>query len=156
MAISWIIRSVAAMLLAGVLCGQAHAGSQVVLSDEELDGIQATGFFFLMDLTLQVFSDSSTAPQVVLNTSSQAFPTSTTVSDVPSTIGTGGGSISLTGSAQSNLSSLINVIGSASVINIGLNIVNITNSTNDVINSTNLNAGGQGTNFGFTFSLPPP
>jgi len=155
MTMSWIIRGVAAILLTGVLCGQAYAGSQAVLSDEELDAVQASGFYFLMDLSLQVFSDSATAPQVVLNTSSQSFPTSST-SNVPSVIGTGGGSISLSGNAQSNISSLINVIGSASVINIGVNIVNITNSSNDVINSTNLNAGAQGTNFGFTFSLPPP
>ena len=156
MVISWIRKGIAALLLAGVLCGQAHAGSQVVLSDEELDGIHATGFDFLLNLTLEVFSNSATAPSVVFNNSQKVIPTSTTVSDVPSAVSTGGASISLSGSAQSNLSSLINVIGTASVINIGVNIVNITNSTNDVINSTNLNAAGQGTNFGFIFSLPPP
>ena len=155
MKMSWIIRGVAAIFLAVMLCGQAHAGSQTVMSDEELDAVQASGFYFLMDLSLQVFSDSATAPQVVLNTSSQSFPTSST-SPVPSSISAGGSSISLSGSAQSNLSSLINVIGSASVINIGVNIISITNSSNDVINSTNLNAAGQGSNFGFTFSLPPP
>lgn len=141
------------MLLAGALCGQAHAGSQVVLSDEELDAVQANGFYFLLDLSLQVFSDSATAPQVVINTSSQAFPTGATV---PGAVSAGGASVSLSGNAQSNLSSLINVIGAASVINIGVNIVSITNSSNDVINSTNLNAAGQGSNFGFTFSSLPP
>jgi len=153
MAVSWIRKSLAALLLVGGLCSPVHAGSLAVLSDEELDSVQAGGFYFQMDLSLQVLSDSSTAPQVVLNSSSQAYPTSATVSGGINP----GGDISLGGSAQSNLHSLINVIGSASVINIGLNIVNITNSTNDVINSTNLNAGAQGSNFAFVFSqLPPP
>jgi hypothetical protein len=152
MKLSWILKSLAAMLLVGLLFAQAEAGSLAVLSDDELDSVQAGGFYFLMDLSLQVLSDSSTAPQVVLNSSSQAFPTSTTVSG---SVGSAG-DISISGNAQSNLHSLINVIGSASVINIGLNIVNITNSTNDVINSTNLNAGAQGSNFAFVFSLPPP
>jgi len=152
MKLSWILKSLAAMFLVGVLFSQAEAGSLVVLSDEELDSVQAGGFYFLMDLSLQVLSDSTTAPQVVLNSQSQAFPTSTSVSG---SVGSAG-DISIAGNAQSNLHSLINVIGSASVINIGLNIVNITNSTNDVINSTNLNAGAQGSNFAFVFSLPPP
>jgi hypothetical protein len=149
-----ILRAIAIALLLGMLSGQALAESRQVLSDEELDSVQASGFYFQMDLSLQVLSDANTAPQVILNTSSQAFPISGT-SSVSGTVNGGGGGISLSGNAQSNLNSLINVVGTASVINVGLNIVNIQNSTSDVINSTNLNAGGQGSNFGFTFSLPP-
>jgi len=151
MVVSRLIRSLTTLLLLGAFWGQAFAGSQQVLTDEELDSVQASGFYFLMDLSLQVFSDSTTAPQVVINTSSQSFPTSS----VPAAVNAGAATVSLSGSAQSNLNSLINVIGAASVINVGVNIVNITNSSNDVINSTNLNAAGQGSNISVTIPTLP-
>lgn len=126
--------------------------SLTVLSDEELDAIEGQGFYFLMDLTLEVFTESNNPPQVVVNTGTPLIiPTSGTAGFS----GPLGGSISLSGNAQSNMSSLINVIGATSVINVGLNIISITNSTNDTIISTNINTGAMGSGFDIIVPLFP-
>jgi hypothetical protein len=118
------------------------------LSDEELDQIHGSGLYFRVDLSLEVLSASDTPPQVILNTGTPIIiPTDSTGS-----FSGPGGSISLSGNAQSNISSLVNVVGAASVINIGVNVVSITNSTNDTIYTTNINTGAQGS--GFTVNVP--
>ncbi len=120
------------------------------LTDEEMGAIQASGFYFRMDMSMEVFTASDTPPQVVLNTGTFSVPTdSTTQFAGPA------GSISLSGSAQGNISSLINVIGAASVINVGVNVVSINTSTNDSIYNTNVNTGAQGSNFSITVPILP-
>ena len=128
-----------------------QAEPMTVLSDDELEAVEAKGFYFRIDLSLEAFTESSSPPQVVFNTGTPLIIPTESTAPLSAPLG----SINLTGSAQSNISSLINVIGATSVINIGVNIVSITNSTNDVINSTNINTGAQGTNFDMTFSLLP-
>lgn len=121
----------------------AWADSLIVLTDDEMASVNAKGFYFRMDLSLEVLTDSTTAPQVVLNAGQPMIvPTETGAS-----LSTPSSSVSLAGSAQSNLNSLVNVIGASSVINVGVNIVNIGSSTNDTIYSTNINTGAQGANF---------
>lgn len=129
----------------------ALAGGLTVLSDEELDLIDAKGFYFQMSLNIEAFTAGSTPPQVVINTGTPLIiPTANT-----SSFAGPASSISLSGNAQSNISSLVNVIGATSVINVGVNIVSIVNSSNDVINTTNINAGAQGADFNITFGLLP-
>ncbi|HTP41873.1 MAG TPA: hypothetical protein VML36_05585 [Nitrospiria bacterium] len=125
--------------------------SMAVVSDTELDSIHGSGLYFSMDLSLQVSTLSDTPPTVILNAGTPVvIPTS---GGAPAGVSTsGGGDVSLSGSAQSNLSSLVNVIGTASVINVGVNIVNIGTSSNDTIYTTNLNTGAQGS--GFVINLP--
>lgn len=123
-----------------------------VLSDEELETIEAKGLYFRMDLSLEVFTQSSSPPQVVVNTGDPLIlPTDSTTSTFQAPLG----SVSLSENAQSNISSLVNVIGASSVINVGVNIVSIQNSTNDTIFTTNINTGAQGANFAITLSLSP-
>jgi hypothetical protein len=142
--------SIAFLLVFLLSPAPARSEPPTVLTDAELASINAKGFYFRMDLSLEVFTDSATAPQVVLNTGTPLIiPTDTTGS-----LTTPSSSISLAGSAQSNLSALVNVIGASSVINVGVNIVNIANSTNDTIYTTNINTGAQGANF--TISSSPP
>ena len=130
----------------------ARSQSLTVLSDDELGLIEAKGFYFRMDLSLEVFTESSSPPQVVLNTGQPIItPTDTTTSPFQAPLGT----IALSGNAQSNMSSLINIIGATSVINVGVNIVNLQNSTNDIIYTSNINTGAQGANFAITLSLSP-
>jgi hypothetical protein len=141
-------------ILASVLLFAPPAMSQerhlTLVSDQELDSIHASGLYFRMDLSLEVSTLSDTAPQVVLNAGTPVvIPTST---GGAGTTGGNGGNVTLADNAQSNLSSLINVIGTASVINVGVNIVDIGNSTNDTIYTTNINAGAQGS--GFSISMP--
>jgi hypothetical protein len=125
--------------------------SMAVVSDAELESIHGSGLFFSMDLSLQVSTLSDTPPTVILNAGTPVvIPTS---SGTPSGVSTsGGGDINLSDNAQGNLSSLVNVIGTASVINVGVNIVNIGTSSNDTIYTTNLNTGAQGS--GFVINLP--
>jgi hypothetical protein len=144
-------------LLASLLLFAQPASSQelhlMTVSDEELDSIHASGLYFRMDLTLEVSTLSDTAPQVILNAGTPiVIPTGTGDTGLS---GSNGGNVTLADNAQSNLSSLINVIGTSSVINIGVNIVNIANSTNDTIYTTNINAGAQGTNFSITMPILP-
>lgn len=128
----------------------AFAGekSPSVVSDEELAGIYGEGLYFRVDISLEVLSASDTPPQVIVNTGTPILiPTDTTGS-----FSGAGGTVSLSGSAQSNVSSLINVIGAASVINVGVNVVSITNSSSDTIYTTNINTGAQGN--GLTINVP--
>jgi hypothetical protein len=141
------------VILASVLLLAPPAGAQehhlILVSDQELDSIHASGLYFRMDLSLEVSTLSDTAPQVVLNAGTPiVIPTSSS----GGTTGGNGGNVTLADNAQSNLSSLVNVIGTASVINVGVNIVDIGNSTNDTIYTTNINAGAQGS--GFSISMP--
>jgi len=122
--------------------------SLIPLSDEELSQIYGEGLYFRVDLSLEVLSASDTPPQVVVNTGTPIMIPTNTTSSLSGT----GGSIALSGNAQSNVSSLINVIGAASVINVGVNVVSITNSTNDTIYTTNINTGAQGSSF--TVNVP--
>lgn len=121
-----------------------------IVDDAELAEIQAMGFYFRMDISLEAFTNGSEGPNVTVNTGepytieggtegSPGFPSN----------GSPLGSINMSGNAQSNLSSLINIVGATSVINVGLNIINIQNSTNDTIITTNINSGAQGTNITF-------
>jgi hypothetical protein len=122
--------------------------SMIVLTDAELDQIQGSGFYFRVDMSLEVLTPGDTAPQVVVNTGTPLLiPT-----DASGGFSSPGASVSLTGDAQSNLNSLVNVIGAASVINVGVNVISITNSTNDTIYTTNIKTGAQGT--GFTVNVP--
>ena len=122
--------------------------SLIPLTDEELSQIYGEGLYFRVDLSLEVLSASDTPPQVIVNTGTPIMIPTNTTSSLSGT----GGSIALSGNAQSNVSSLINVIGAASVINVGVNVVSITNSTNDTIYTTNINTGAQGSSF--TVNVP--
>jgi hypothetical protein len=146
------------VLFASVLLCSRPATAQelhnlMIVSDAELDSIHASGLYFRMDLSLEVSTLSDTAPQVILNAGTPVvIPTDYSGSGLP---GSGGGNVTLADNAQSNLSSLVNIIGTASVINVGVNIVNIANSTNDTIYTTNINAGAQGSNFSITMPILP-
>jgi len=145
------------VVLASVLFFAPPASSQehhlVLVSDQELDSIHASGLYFRMDLSLEVSTLSDVAPQVVLNAGTPiVIPVSGSGTGLS---GGSGGNVTLADNAQSNLSSLVNVIGTASVINIGVNIVNISNSTNDSIYTTNINAGAQGSGFSITMPILP-
>lgn len=143
--VSWVLSSIIIFLSSPAFAG---GSSLILLSDEELDQIHGSGLYFRVDLSLEVLSASDTPPQVILNTGTPIIiPTDSTGS-----FSGPGGSISLSGNAQSNISSLVNVVGAASVINIGVNVVSITNSTNDTIYTTNINTGAQGS--GFTVNVP--
>jgi hypothetical protein len=140
-----------------LLCAQQATAQEhhrlVIVSDKELDSIHASGLYFRMDLSLEVSTLSDTAPQVILNAGTPiVIPTDFSGSGLP---GNGGGNVTLSDNAQSNLSSLVNIIGTASVINVGVNIVNIGNSTNDTIYTTNINAGAQGSNFSIVMPILP-
>jgi hypothetical protein len=145
------------VILASILLIATPARSQehhmVLVSDQELDSIHASGLYFRMDLSLEVSTLSDTAPQVVLNAGTPIIiPVSG--SGAGPTSGNGG-NVTLADNAQSNLSSLVNVIGTASVINVGVNIVNLASSTNDTIYTTNINAGAQGSGFSITMPILP-
>lgn len=107
--------------------------------DQALDNIRATGLYFRVDLSLEVFNANDEVPTVLLNTSTPVT--------VPITSGTGStttgsaGSVTLADNAQQSISALVNVIGAGSVINVGVNVISITNSTSDTIYTTNTNFG---------------
>jgi len=129
----------------------AKSSYMTLLSDAELDQIHGSGFYFRVDMSLEVLTPGDTAPQVIVNTGTPLIiPT-----DASGSFSTPSASVSLTGSAQSNLSSLVNVIGAASVINVGVNVISSTNSTNDTIYATNVNTGAQGTGFSINVPLLP-
>jgi hypothetical protein len=145
---SWVPAIILSLLFLSSQTAWGGDHYPTLLSDEELSAIQGSGLYFRVDLSLEVLSAGDTAPQVVVNTGTPIIiPTDSTGS-----FSAPGGSISLSGNAQSNISSLINVIGAASVINIGLNVVSITNSSSDTIYTTNINTGAQGS--GFTVNVP--
>lgn len=133
----------------------------VLLSDTELAAVHATGLYFRMDMSIEVFNPGDTVPQVTVNTSNPiSVPTSTinTSTSPTSTSSTTSGSsfagpstsVALSGNAQSAVSSLVNVVGAGSVINVGVNVVNITNSNSDTLYTTNTNLGV----LGGTSSIP--
>lgn len=124
-------------------CIPSASAQITVANDWELDRVAATGAYFTLDLQLQIL-DPSTNPTITLNSSTATVPTTTTGAAI-------GGSVTLTGSAQSGLTSLVNVIGSGSVINVGINVVNIGTSTGSTINTINNNYGTLGT---FTTAIP--
>lgn len=136
----------------------AADSSVVILSDAALDAVHATGLYFRMDMSIEVFNPGDTVPQVTVNTSNPiSVPTSTINSSTSPTgststtgttgsFGSPGGSVALSGNAQSAVSSLVNVVGAGSVINVGVNVVNITNSSSDSIYTTNTNLGLMGGN----------
>ena len=130
-----------AVVICGMLCFQAPAFAEQNLSllDKALDQVRASGLYFRVDLSLEVFNANDEVPTVLLNTS-----TPVTVPISSSTTGTtsgSAGSVTLTDNAQSSISALVNVIGAGSVINVGVNVINITNSTSDTIYTTNTNFG---------------
>lgn len=148
------------LLIVPAPCFAAHSG-RILLSDEELDAVHATGLYFRMDMSIEVFNPGDTVPQVTVNTSNPiSIPTSTintSTSPTSSTSTTSGSnfsgpssSVALSGNAQSAVSSLVNVVGAGSVINVGVNVVNITNSSSDAIYTTNTNLGV----LGGTSSIP--
>lgn len=144
--------------LSGVAWGQEWSlfddhGSRIqTLSDRELDGIRAQGLYFQMDMSLQVYTPGDTTPQVTVNTSDPiVLPTSTGGTGSSNSVG---GNITLAGNAQSGISSLVNVIGSGSVINVGVNVINLSSSTNDTIYSTNTNVGVMGNSTTPSVQLP--
>jgi hypothetical protein len=109
--------------------------------DEALDKIAARGLYFRVDLSMEVFNPSDEVPTVLLNTSTPVVVPITPSTGTSSTTSGPAGSISLSDNAQSSISALVNVIGAGSVINVGVNVISITNSTSDTIYTTNTNFG---------------
>lgn len=138
-----LFTSLIATTVASVLFVQSPAiatPENMSLLDQALDNVRAKGLYFRVDLSMEVFNANDEVPTVLLNTSTPVtapIPSGTTGS---STAGTAG-SISLSDSAQSNISALVNVIGAGSVINVGVNVISITNSSSDTIYTTNTNYG---------------
>ena len=119
--------------------GSAFATENLSLLDQALDNVRARGLYFRVDLSMEVFNANDEVPTVLLNTST---PVTVPIPSGTGTTTTGpAGSISLSDSAQSNISALVNVIGAGSVINVGVNVISITNSSSDTIYTTNTNYG---------------
>lgn len=130
----------------------AYSAENLSLLDRELDNIRAGGLYFRVDLSLEVFNATDQVPTVLLNTSTPVIaPITTTGGGGTTSTGSSGGYVYLSDNAQSSISSLVNVIGAGSVINVGVNVISITNSTSDTIYTTNTNYGVLG---GFTSVLP--
>ena len=115
-----------------------RASENLSLLEQALDKVRASGLYFRVDLSLEVFNATDQVPTVLLNTST---PVTAPISTSGSTTTGGGGTVSLSGSAQGSLSALVNVIGAGSVINVGVNVLSITNSSSDTIYTTNTNYG---------------
>ena len=128
-------------LLLANLPQAAAETAELSLLDQQLDEVRGNGLYFRVDLSMEVFDASSDAPTVLLNTDNTTLPIPTGTGTGTTTSLNGAGSVSLSGSAQSNVSSLVNVIGAGSVINVGINVISITNSTGDTIYTTNTNQG---------------
>lgn len=157
------VRVAVSVALLSVLSPVAHAQSPrqilnglTMLSDHELDSIHGEGLYFRMDMSVEVFNPGDTLPQTVVNTSDPiVIPTSSgTGSTGTGTGGALGGNITLSDNAQSGISSLVNVIGSGSVINVGVNVINIGSSTNDTIYTTNNNVGVFGSSSTPSLQIP--
>ena len=132
----------AVIMAAAMLLFQSpvNASENLSLLDQALEQVRASGLYFRVDLSLEVFNATDQVPTVLLNTSTPVtspLPTSNTGSTTSGTAG----SVSLSESAQSNMSALVNVIGAGSVINVGVNVLSITNSSSDTIYTTNTNYG---------------
>jgi hypothetical protein len=143
-------RGSAALLAMGLgvwllLANMPLAQADLSLLDQQLDEVRGNGLYFRVDLNMEVFDASSSAPTVLLNTDNTTLPIPTTGTGTGATSTTtslnGAGSVSLSGSAQSNVSALVNVIGAGSVINVGINVISISSSTGDTIYTTNYNQG---------------
>lgn len=107
--------------------------------DQALDNIRASGLYFRVDLSLEVFNANDEIPTVLLNTST---PVTVPISSGTGSTTTGSaGSVTLADNAQQSISALVNVIGAGSVINVGVNVISITNSSSDTIYTTNTNYG---------------
>ena len=130
-------------IVASVLFLQNSAfatNEKMSLLEQALDNVRAKGLYFRVDLSMEVFNANDEVPTVLLNTSTPVtvpIPSGTTGTTTSGTAG----SISLSDSAQSNISALVNVIGAGSVINVGVNVISITNSSSDTIYTTNTNYG---------------
>ena len=117
------------------------AASNPSLLDQALENVWAKGLYFRVDLSLEVFNATDQVPTVLLNTSTPvSVPITPTGTSTTSTTGSAG-SVTLDGNAQQSISALVNVIGAGSVINVGVNVISITNSTSDTIYTTNTNFG---------------
>ena len=128
----------------------ASASEKLSLLDQALENVRASGLYFRVDLSLEVFNATDEVPTVLLNTTTPVTsPIPTTTSGT--TVTGNPGSVSLSDNAQGNLSALVNVIGAGSVINVGVNVLSITNSSSDTIYTTNTNYGSLG---GVTSTTP--
>jgi hypothetical protein len=140
-------RGSAALLAMGLgawllLANMPLAQADLSLLDQQLDEVRGNGLYFRVDLNMEVFDANSDAPTVLLNTDNTTLPIPTTSTSTSTTSSlNGAGSVSLSGSAQSNVSALVNVIGAGSVINVGINVISITSSSGDTIYTTNYNQG---------------
>ena len=114
------------------------AAEDMSLLDQALDNVRASGLYFRVDLSLEVFNATDQIPTVLLNTST---PVTVPITPTSGTTAGSSGSVSLADNAQSSISALVNVIGAGSVINVGVNVISITNSTSDTIYTTNTNFG---------------
>jgi hypothetical protein len=141
-----LISACSILSISPALAGDFYA---TVLTDDEMNAIEARGFYFRMDMSIEALTDTNTPPQVVVNTGT---PITSPTGNSTSSISGPSSSITLAGNAQSNISSLVNIVGAASVINVGVNVVTINNSSNTPIYTTNINTGSQGTNF--TVNVP--
>jgi hypothetical protein len=141
-------RGSAALLAKGLgawllLANMPLAQADLSLLDQQLDEVRGNGLYFRVDLNMEVFDANSDAPTVLLNTDNTTLPipTGTGTGATTTTSLNGAGSVSLSGSAQSNVSALVNVIVAGSVINVGINVISITSSSGDTIYTTNYNQG---------------
>jgi len=106
--------------------------------DQALDNVRAAGLYFRVDLSLEVFNATDQIPTVLLNTST---PVTVPITPTSGTTSGSAGSVTLADNAQQSISALVNVIGAGSVINVGVNVISITNSSSDTIYTTNTNFG---------------
>jgi len=94
-----------------LMSGMAVASASEKLSslDQALENVRASGLYFRVDLSLEVFNATDEIPTVLLNTTTPVTsPIATTSS---STVTGNPGSVSLSDNAQGNLSALVNIIG---------------------------------------------
>ena len=99
-----------------------YASENLSLLEQALENVRATGLYFRVDLSLEVFNATDEVPTVLLNTTTPVTaPITSTGSTTTGTPGT--------------------VIGAGSVINVGVNVLSITNSSSDTIYTTNTNYG---------------
>jgi hypothetical protein len=129
------------LLMSGVAVASASE-EKLSLLDQALENVRASGLYFRVDLSLEVFNATDEVPTVLLNTTTPVTSPLPTTSS--STVTGNPGSVSLSDNAQGNLSALVNVIGAGSVINVGVNVLSITNSSSDTIYTTNTNYGSLG------------
>jgi len=120
------------------LQNSVFAAQNLSLLDQALDEVRASGLYFRVDLSLEVFNATDQVPTVLLNTST---PVTVPITPTSGTTTGSAGSVTLADNAQQSISALVNVIGAGSVINVGVNVISITNSSSDTIYTTNTNFG---------------